>query len=72
MSVAPNDDKHSSTFLQYQWNVNLLGPVALRINRWVAEGKARSSKQTGRDCLAPPLDIAPRTKELIYRHYLAG
>jgi benzoyl-CoA reductase/2-hydroxyglutaryl-CoA dehydratase subunit BcrC/BadD/HgdB len=61
----------------YRWNVNILGHAALRTNRWMAEARARRAEGSrqgalAQGVLAPPLQIDPRTKELIYRHYLAG
>ena len=56
--------------LRYQWNVNVLGKAALRLNRWRVESKDRNDHR--KTSLAPPLRITPRTKELIARHYLAG
>jgi bcr-type benzoyl-CoA reductase subunit B len=47
-----------------------IGNVALRTVRWQAERQASSRWKT--DYLAPQMKIAPRTKELIGRHYLAG
>ena len=61
-----------SGILRYQWNANLFGRAALRLNRRLAERKARTAGRSQSGCLAPPLQISPRTKELIYRHYLAG
>lgn len=53
---------------RYTWNARLLGPVALRLNRLMAERKPPRPSPS----LAPPLQISPRTKELIFRHYLEG
>lgn len=58
--------------LRYQLKVNLLGCGALRVRRWQAEWRARSVSAWKSDVLAPPLKIAPWTKELIGRHYLKG
>jgi benzoyl-CoA reductase/2-hydroxyglutaryl-CoA dehydratase subunit BcrC/BadD/HgdB len=58
--------------LRYHLNVDLLGRAALRLGRWKAELQARFSPRWDSQCLSPPLEISPRTKELIYRHYLAG
>ncbi len=55
--------------LRYHWNVNVLGPVVLRLQRWQAE---RRPARWDTRYLAPPLRIAPRTKELVARHWLAG
>ncbi len=46
-----------------------LGRAALRLNRWRAE---RTTPRRKSEYLAPPLEISPRTKELIARHYLEG
>jgi benzoyl-CoA reductase/2-hydroxyglutaryl-CoA dehydratase subunit BcrC/BadD/HgdB len=58
--------------LRYHLNVDLLGRAALRLGRWKAEWQARNSPRWDSRTLSPPLMISPRTKELIYRHYLAG
>lgn len=55
--------------LRYHWNVNVLGPAVLRLQRWQAE---RRPVRWDTRYLAPPLRIAPRTKELVARHWLAG
>ncbi len=57
--------------LRYHWNVDLLGRAALRWQRWRGESRARNRRSENK-VLAPPLKIAPRTKELIGRHYLQG
>ena len=59
-------------YLSYYWNVHLAGRVVLRLVRLRAEGRAASKKRWKSEALAPPLRISPRTKELIYRHYLEG
>jgi benzoyl-CoA reductase/2-hydroxyglutaryl-CoA dehydratase subunit BcrC/BadD/HgdB len=63
-----------STFdwLRYTWNVNLLGPVALRLNRWWNESRRRQSVRWNTEYLAPPLRSSYRNKELIARHWLMG
>lgn len=58
-------------FLGYQWNVRL-GRAALRLQRWRAERRAGASSRGKAGCLAPPLEISSRTKELVGRHYLEG
>jgi benzoyl-CoA reductase/2-hydroxyglutaryl-CoA dehydratase subunit BcrC/BadD/HgdB len=58
--------------LWYHWNVNGLGRPALRLARWRAERRARSGADWKSEILAPPLAIAPWTKELIGRHFLQG
>ncbi len=58
--------------LWYQWNVNVLGRAALRVNRWQAERRAHSPSHWKSDYLMPPLKIAPRAKELVARHWLEG
>jgi len=55
--------------LRYNLNVNFLGRAALRWVRWQGEWRATGRWKT--EYLAPPLKIAPRTKELVGRHYLA-
>ncbi len=55
--------------LQYAFNVNLLGPAVLRWQRWQAE---RRPPRRLSPHLAPPLDISPRGKELVARHWLTG
>jgi len=55
--------------LRYHWNVNVLGPAVLRLQRWQAE---RRPARWDTRYLAPPLRIAPRTNELVARHWLAG
>ncbi len=59
-------------WLWYQCNVNLLGRGALRARRLLAERRAKSGSDWQSQCLAPPLNISPWTKELIARHYLEG
>jgi bcr-type benzoyl-CoA reductase subunit B len=54
----------------YYWNVNVFGRAALRVNRW--RGERRAGRRWKSAALAPPLKIAPRTKELVGRHYLQG
>jgi len=58
--------------LEYHFNVNLLGPFALRITRWRSELQARSGKTWKSRVLSPPLKVDPWTKELISLHYLRG
>jgi len=58
--------------LEYHLNVNLLGPAALKVNRWRSEWRARSGSGWKSQVLAPPLKIDPWTKELIGLHYLKG
>jgi len=58
--------------LWYYWNVNLLGPAALRWARWRGERKAKSGAGGKSEVLTPPLRISRRTKELVGRHYLKG
>jgi benzoyl-CoA reductase/2-hydroxyglutaryl-CoA dehydratase subunit BcrC/BadD/HgdB len=55
----------------YHWNVNVLGRTVLRLVRWGAEGRAALTRDS-RSALAPPLKIAPRSKEMQARHYLEG
>lgn len=56
--------------LRYHWNVNLVGRVALRVNRWLAERRGASGWKS--EILTPPLRVSAWNKELIARHYLAG
>jgi len=57
----------------YHLNVNVLGRAVLRWQRWQAERKAAAGVSPWKsDCLAPPLRIAPRAKELVARHWLQG
>src|SRR5512140_2876739 len=58
--------------LMYHLNVDILGRAALRLRRWQAERRARSGAGWNSEFVPPPLDISPRTKELIGRHYLKG
>jgi benzoyl-CoA reductase/2-hydroxyglutaryl-CoA dehydratase subunit BcrC/BadD/HgdB len=58
--------------LWYHWNVDGVGRAALRLARWRAERRARSGAGWKSNILAPPLAIAPWTKELIGRHFLQG
>lgn len=58
----------AGAWLRYQVMVNLVGPAFLRWRRWQAE--RRSSWDSA--CLAPPLKIAARGKELVARHWLQG
>jgi benzoyl-CoA reductase/2-hydroxyglutaryl-CoA dehydratase subunit BcrC/BadD/HgdB len=55
----------------YHLNVNIAGRVFLRLQRWQAERQAVPSRWRT-EYLAPPLKIAPRTKELVGRHWLQG
>jgi benzoyl-CoA reductase/2-hydroxyglutaryl-CoA dehydratase subunit BcrC/BadD/HgdB len=61
----------ASGSLRYHLMVNGLGRAALRLQRWRAERQAVSSRWKT-EYLAPPLKIAPRTKELVARHWLLG
>jgi benzoyl-CoA reductase/2-hydroxyglutaryl-CoA dehydratase subunit BcrC/BadD/HgdB len=58
--------------LWYQWNVNVVGRLALRWIRTQAERRAAAGGNWDSQVLAPPLRIAPRTKEMIGRHFLRG
>jgi benzoyl-CoA reductase/2-hydroxyglutaryl-CoA dehydratase subunit BcrC/BadD/HgdB len=58
--------------LVYHLNVDILGRAALRLRRWQAERRARSGAGWNSEFVTPPLDISPRTKELIGLHYLKG
>jgi benzoyl-CoA reductase/2-hydroxyglutaryl-CoA dehydratase subunit BcrC/BadD/HgdB len=58
--------------LRYHWNVDLVGRLALRGVRWRAEQRAARGIGWKSEILTPPLKIAPRTKELIGRHFLRG
>jgi benzoyl-CoA reductase/2-hydroxyglutaryl-CoA dehydratase subunit BcrC/BadD/HgdB len=57
--------------LRYHLMVNGLGRAALRLQRWQSERQTVSSGWKT-EYLAPPLKIAPRTKELVARHWLQG
>jgi benzoyl-CoA reductase/2-hydroxyglutaryl-CoA dehydratase subunit BcrC/BadD/HgdB len=59
-------------YLRYHVNVNLAGRAALRWQRRQAERRSGVPSHWKREHLASPLKIAPRTKELIARHYLEG
>jgi benzoyl-CoA reductase/2-hydroxyglutaryl-CoA dehydratase subunit BcrC/BadD/HgdB len=59
-------------WLTYAWNVQLLGPAALRINRWLSERRDMKGPRWDTDNLAPPLKISFRNKELVGRHWLQG
>jgi len=61
----------ASGSLVYHLNVNVVGRAFLRLQRWQAERQAVSSHWRT-EYLAPPLKIAPRTKELVARHWLQG
>jgi benzoyl-CoA reductase/2-hydroxyglutaryl-CoA dehydratase subunit BcrC/BadD/HgdB len=58
--------------LAYHFNVNLLGPMVLKMRRWRSEWLARSENHWKGNVLAPPLKIDPWNKELISLHYLKG
>lgn len=58
--------------LRYHWHVNLLGRAGLRWQRWLAERRPTAPGGWKTEVLAPPLKISPRTKELIFGHYLEG
>ena len=59
-------------WMQYTWNVKLLGSVALKLNRWITERRDRKRSRWNLEYLAPPLDISYRNKELVARHWLEG
>lgn len=61
-----------SDSIWYHLNVNLVGRAALGLMRWQAERQAGRAARWNTQHLAPPLKIAPRTKELVGRHWLAG
>jgi len=50
----------------------LIGPAALRVQRWGNEWRARAGSGWESDYLAPPLNVAARGKEMIARHWLEG
>jgi len=66
----------ASSWLRYQLMVNGIGRAALRLQRWRAERASRDDismpTQRWKPFLAPPLKIAPRTKEVVARHWLQG
>jgi benzoyl-CoA reductase/2-hydroxyglutaryl-CoA dehydratase subunit BcrC/BadD/HgdB len=55
---------------RFRWHVDLVGRGALRWMRWRAERGA--NRRWKSEHLSPPLAIAPRTKELVGRHWLEG
>ncbi len=57
--------------LRYHLMVDGLGRAALRLQRWQAERRTVSPRWKT-EYLAPPLKIAPRTKELVAQHWLQG
>ncbi len=57
-------------WLRFTWNVRILGPSVLRLNRWLSEHRKATRWKT--DHLAPPLQISFRNKELVARHWLEG
>jgi benzoyl-CoA reductase/2-hydroxyglutaryl-CoA dehydratase subunit BcrC/BadD/HgdB len=61
----------ASGSLRYHLMVDGLGRAALRLQRWQAERRAVSPRWKTA-VLAPPLKIAPRTKELVAQHWLQG
>ncbi len=50
----------------------IVGPAALRVQRWVNERRARSGSGWESAYLAPPLQVAARSKEMVARHWLEG
>lgn len=50
----------------------LIGPAALRVQRWGNEWRARAGSGWESDYLAPPLRVAARGKEMVARHWLEG
>ena len=59
--------------LIYHFNVNVVGRAFLRLQRLQSERQAATGASRWKsDRLAPPLRIAPRTKELVARHWLQG
>jgi len=50
----------------------LIGPAALRVQRWGNEWRARAGSGWASDYLAPPLRVAARGKEMVARHWLEG
>src|SRR5512137_2087616 len=62
----------ASGWVRYQVMVNGLGRAALRWQRWQVERRAGGPSRWKDEYLAPPLKIAPRTKELVARHWLQG
>jgi len=61
-----------SNWIRYFWQVSIVGRPVLKWQRWTAQRKAKSAARWKSKHLAPPLNITPRTKELISRHYLEG
>jgi benzoyl-CoA reductase/2-hydroxyglutaryl-CoA dehydratase subunit BcrC/BadD/HgdB len=58
--------------LWFLWRVNIVGLLGLKGKRWAAQRTVKSLRRWESKYLAPPLNITPRTKELIARHYLEG
>ncbi len=58
--------------LNYQWQVNVLGRSALRLNRILMARKAGKGQLGKSRLLTPPLNTSIWTKELIGQHYLRG
>jgi benzoyl-CoA reductase/2-hydroxyglutaryl-CoA dehydratase subunit BcrC/BadD/HgdB len=53
-------------------SVRIVGPAALRVQRWGNEWRARAGSGWESEHLAPPLRVAARGKELVARHWLEG
>jgi len=58
--------------IRFYRQVWIIGRAGLRWQRWRAQTYAKSAVHRQSQYLAPPLDITPKTKELIARHYLEG
>jgi len=58
--------------IRFYWQVRIIGRAGLRWQRWKAQKNATSAAHRQSQYLAPPLDITPKTKELIAHHYLEG
>ncbi len=58
--------------LRYLFGVHIAGRAALRFERLRSEHKMRSRESWRHRHLERPLDVSPRLKELISRHYLTG
>lgn len=61
-----------NNWIRFHWNVSITGQTGLKWQRWTAQRKVKSGQRWKSKFLSPPLDITPRTKELIARHYLEG
>ena len=63
---------NAMSWFRFGWNVKFLGPIALRINRWLSEYRSTRTSRWNTEYLAPQLKISFRNKELVARHWLEG